>query len=117
MIHTNTQRADRPNVSGDANLQTATQRPQDVLEPVGTAAPAMTDGFMIVNLEIFNFVSERIRQGTKTQQEFWGCCSPHDIHLVQMKFFQTAVDQYSAHANKLAKLGAEFVQRSLSRDA
>lgn len=115
LIHTKTQGTGRRTVSGDANLQTATQRPQDVLEPIGTAATAMIEGSMTVNLESFNFVSERIRQGTKTQQEFQGCRSLHEIHSVQMKFFQTAVDQYSAEVNKLAKLGA--VQRSLSRDA
>ena len=114
MTQTKTQSTDERIISADANMHTATQRSQ---ESIGTATTSMIDGIMTLNREIIDFVSERIRQDIETQQEFRGCRSLDAIGSVQMKFLRTAVDQYSAEADKLAKLGAEIVQRSLNRGA
>ena len=66
-----------------------------------------------VQKEIAGFVSERIRQDLQTQQELLACRTLDDVREVQSRFMQSTIDQYSAEASKLMRLGAEIATRSL----
>ena len=55
------------------------------------------------------FVAERIRQDIDTQVELMRCRTLDEVLEVQSRFVNTAMDQYSAEATKLAQIGAEMI--------
>jgi hypothetical protein len=97
----------------DAAIDGFTISQQQAMQSMEAAGQAMMDGVTKLQKELVDFVSERIRQDVETQQAMLRCRSFDDMRDLQTRFFQTAVDQYSAEANRLMKLGSEIVQRSL----
>jgi hypothetical protein len=87
------------------------------MQTMEAAGQAMMEGVTKLQREIADFVSERIRHDVETQQALMRCRSFDDVRDVQTRFFQTAVDQYSAEANRLMKLGSEIVHRSIEPTA
>ena len=101
----------------DQLIDTVTASQQEVLETAEAAGQAMYQGLTQVQRGIADFVAERIRQDMGTQQEFLRCRSMDDVREVQARFFRTAIDQYSAEASRLLKLGGDLAGRSLDRGA
>ena len=65
--------------------------------------------------EMSAFISDRIRQDIEAQTELLGCRSVDEMRAVQMRFFRGVVDQYSAEAARMMKLGTEIMNRALTR--
>jgi hypothetical protein len=101
----------------DAAIDGITISQQQAMQTMEAAGQAMMEGVTRLQRELADFVSERIRHDVETQQALMRCRSFDDVRDVQTRFFQTAVDQYSAEANRLMKLGSEIVHRSIEPTA
>lgn len=99
----------------DAVIDTVTARQQQAIQTIETAGAAMIEGVTLVQREIADFVSQRIRQDMETQQELLRCRSLDEMRDLQTRFFRTALDQYSAEATRLMRLGGEVIAKSLDR--
>jgi hypothetical protein len=86
---------------------------QQTLESMERAGTSILTALSEVQKEIAGFVSERIRQDLQTQQELLACRTLDDVREVQSRFLRSTIDQYSAEASKLMRLGAEIATRSL----
>lgn len=102
--------------ASDTAIDSVVISQQQAVETVEASSQAMMEGVTRMQREIVDFVSERIRHDMAAQQEFMRCRNLDDIRAVQAKFFQTAMDQYSAEATKLMRMGTEIFQKSVSRD-
>jgi hypothetical protein len=101
----------------DAVIDSVTVSQQQALQTMESAGAAMFEGVARVQREIADFVSERIRQDMETQQELLRCKSLDEVRVLQARFFKTAMDQYSAEATRLMRLGGELMARSMDRHA
>ena len=106
---------DKVELPQDALIDQLTASQQEALETIETAGQAVFEGLSRVQHEITEFVAERIRQDMEAQQDFLRCRTIDDVRRVQTEFFRTAMDQYSAEANKLMKLSGEIAVRTLER--
>jgi hypothetical protein len=88
---------------------------EGALQGAGSAGTAIIEGMTEARHEIGAFMSERIRQDMEAQAELLGCRSLDEMRAVQMRFFRGAVDQYSAEAARMMKLGTEIMNRALAR--
>ena len=88
---------------------------EGALQGAGSAGTAIVEGMGEARREISDFISERIRQDIEAQAELLGCRSLEEMRAVQMRFFRGAVDQYSAEAARMMKLGTEIMSRALTR--
>jgi hypothetical protein len=101
----------------DQVIDSVTASQQQALHSMETAGAVMFEGVARVQREIAEFVSERIRQDMETQQELLRCKSIDDVRNLQARFFRTAMDQYSAEATRLMRIGGELMTRSMDRAA
>jgi hypothetical protein len=103
--------------SSDAVIDTVVISQQQAMEQAEASSQVMVDGVTRMQREIVDFVSERLRHDMRIQQELLRCRSFDEVRSVQARFFQTAMDQYSAEATKLMQMGQDIFQRSLARTA
>jgi hypothetical protein len=73
------------------------------------AGATMLEGLTKAQKEASDFLSERIHQDLETQAELLRCRTFDEIREVQTRFFRTAMDQYSAEATKLIRIGSEMM--------
>jgi hypothetical protein len=99
----------------DVMIDNVTALQQEAAETVEHAGAALLEGVSKVQQEIAQFVSTRIREDIEAQQQFLRCRSLDDVREVQIRFFKTAMDQYSAETARLMKLGSEIMTRSVER--
>lgn len=99
----------------DSAIDGVTLNQQRAMETMESAGHAMIEGVTKMQREIVDFVSERIRQDMETQQALLRCRSMDEVRDVQTRFFQTAMDQYSAEAGKLMRIATEVMQRPFDR--
>ena len=85
------------------------------MEGAEAAGAAVFEGFARAQKHVAEFVAERIRQDIETQTELLGCRSLEDVREVQSRFFRRAMEQYTAEAGRLMKLGGDVVARSMPR--
>jgi hypothetical protein len=64
--------------------------------------------------ELANFFSRRISEDISMQKELLECNTFSDFAELQGRFLDRAVNQYSAEANELMKLGTGIVSKELS---
>jgi hypothetical protein len=88
---------------------------EGALKDAGSAGATMLEGMGEVRREMSAFISERIRQDIEAQAELFGCRSLEEMRAVQMRFFRGAVDQYSAEAARMMRLGTEIMNRAIAR--
>jgi len=88
---------------------------EGALKEAGSAGTAVLEGMGEARREMSAFLGDRIRQDIEAQAELLGCRSLEEMRAVQLRFFRGAVDQYSAEAARMMKLGTEIVNRALSR--
>lgn len=69
------------------------------------------------NLQIAEFVSERLRHDLAARQAFLSCKTFDDLRSVQSRFLKTAVDQYAKETARLMRLGGEMLAKSVDRGA
>ncbi|WP_068109875.1 phasin family protein [Tropicimonas marinistellae] len=74
---------------------------------------AMSD----VSAEVAQFVSERIREDVRTQQEILQCRDPVELREIQGRFLKTAFDQYSAETGRLVRLQRAVLDELTGRTA
>lgn len=99
----------------DRTLDSVMIGQQQAVQTLEASSHAMVEGVTRIQREIVEFVSERIRHDMATQQELMRCRSFDEVRAVQTRFFQTAMDQYSAEATKLMRMGQEMLQKSFAR--
>ncbi len=117
---TQTSTSDEEQVLGstvDTVIDNVTVSQQQAMHSIETAGAAVLEGVTRAQCEIADFVSERIRKDMEAQQELLRCKSLDDIRSVQTRFFKTAMDQYSAEATRLLRLGGETMAKSFDRVA
>lgn len=68
------------------------------------------DAVAAMNVELIEFMGERIREDFKTQHDILQCKSLEELQHVQAQFFQTAMDQYHDEAGKLVELGSNALE-------
>lgn len=76
---------------------------------------ALMEGVGDVGAEIAQFVSERMTEDIRTQQDILNCTNPTDLMHIQMRFLQTAFDQYAAETGKLVSIGNAALTEALTR--
>jgi hypothetical protein len=99
----------------DAAIDGVTISQQQAMETMESAGQAMMQGVTKMQKEIVDFVSERIRHDMETQQALLRCKTFDEVRDVQTRFFQTAMDQYSAEAGRMMRIAAEAMQRPFDR--
>lgn len=99
----------------DNLIDTVTASQQEALQALEAGGHAMFDGLSRVQREVADFVAARIRQDLETQQAMLRCRTMDDVRDVQARFLKTAMDQYSAEAQRLMRLGGEVVTKTLER--
>ncbi|NNK78168.1 MAG: phasin family protein [Litoreibacter sp.] len=60
------------------------------------------------------FIANRLEEELKTQQAFLGCKTPADVMQVQTDHYKTAVEQYSAEANRILELMSRAMSAPLA---
>ena len=83
--------------------------PEEGLRLFEDAGTAVFTGLSRAQKEIADFVAERIRQDLDSQMELMRCRTLDEVLDVQSRFVNTAMDQYSAEATKLARIGAGMI--------
>ncbi len=107
--HTDPQSATTDIVSAFTDLQKA--GPADVM----AFYTALMEGVGDISAEVAQFVSERMAEDIRTQQEVLSCSNPTDLMQVQMRFLQKAFDQYAAETGKLVSIGNAALTGALTR--
>lgn len=107
----------------DTSKTTDTSKPQDKekatsAETVDAMAKLQEEGFGNVmqmsttwmealsglGAEMLGFVTDRIKEDAKTQQEILKCKNVADLQHVQAQFLQRTMDQYRAETGKLVEM-------------
>jgi hypothetical protein len=99
----------------DRMIDAVTASQQDVLHSIDSAGHAVLDGMRRTQREISAFVAERIRQDLDTQSALLRCRSLDEVRDLQVRFFRTAVEQYSSEAVQLIGIGREMAARTIER--
>jgi len=89
--------------------EAAATGPEEGLRLIEDAGTAVVTGLGRAQKEIADFVAERIRQDLESQVELMRCRTLDEVLDVQSRFVNRALDQYSAEATKLARIGAEMI--------
>jgi hypothetical protein len=100
--------------SSDTAIDTVVLSQQQAMERAEASGQAVVEGVTRMQREIVDFVSERLRHDMLIQQELLRCRNFDEVRSIQARFFQTAMDQYSAEATKLMRMGQEIMQRTLA---
>lgn len=76
--------------------------------------PAATSAWLALMTESARFVSERLREDMQTQMAFLACKSPAELLKVQTEFYQTAIEQYTAEANRMFETLSAAAEESIA---
>lgn len=60
--------------------------------------------------EVVQFMADRFEEDIKLQNEIFKCKDLAQLSEIQVKFFETAVDQYTAKTEKLAQISNEILE-------
>ncbi|THH36024.1 phasin family protein [Aliishimia ponticola] len=66
--------------------------------------PALATAWVEMMTESARFVSDRLQQDMETQRALLNCKTPAELLQVQTEFYQNAMEQYAAEANKLMEM-------------
>jgi hypothetical protein len=88
---------------------------QDAVAGANAAGTAMLQGLEEARKSVSDFLADRIRQDIEVQSQLMACRTLDDLREVQTRFFRSAVDQYSAEASRMMRLGTDVVSRSIPR--
>jgi hypothetical protein len=99
----------------DRLIDSVTAAEQEAIDSFESASQAMVEGLGRAQLEIADFIAERIRQDLDTQQAYLRCRSLDELRAINIRFVRTALDQYGGEASRLFKLGSEVAARSFER--
>jgi phasin family protein len=76
---------------------------------------ALMEGIGDAGAEVAQFVSERMAEDIRAQQEILSCTNPADLMQAQMRFLQKAFDQYATETGKLVSIGNSALTEALTR--
>lgn len=96
----------------DTITDTVVVTQQDVLQTMEAASASLVTGVSLMQREMAEFVSERLRQDMEAQQKFLRCKTLEDMRSVQSMFIKTAMDQYTQEATRLFRLGSEIMSKA-----
>lgn len=100
----------------DAVIDNVIEIQREALPTMENAGTVLFQGVSQVQQEIAQFVvTDRIRHDFETQQEILRCHTLDDLRDAQMQFVETAMDQYSAEATIVMKLGSKVMARAMER--
>lgn len=66
--------------------------------------------------EMLNFVSERIKEDVKTQNEILQCKNAAELQHIQAQFVQRAMDQYHDETGKLIEISTKAFTRATQNE-
>lgn len=89
----------------------ATQR--EAAESFMEISQAIFNGGVAYNQELSNFMAGRVVSDLELQQQLVGCQSIEDVMKLQSEFLETALQQYSDEAQKLATISADVIREDL----
>lgn len=78
----------------------------------GEMVPNFLDAIVQMNSEIMNFVSQRIEEDMKTQQDLLNCDSIEDLQKAQLAFLEKAYVHYTVETGKLIKMGMKMLPQT-----
>ncbi|APX11206.1 phasin family protein [Tateyamaria omphalii] len=67
--------------------------------------------------EWMTFVAERVREDVALQHALMHAKSPGEMQQVQMRFLQTAMDQYTAETGKMIELSSKLFDTAENHEA
>lgn len=70
------------------------------------SSAALVECWSALGSEVMSFLAERIREDFETQQQMLHCRSLSELAQVRAKFFQRAIDQYTAETGRIVNIGA-----------
>ena len=59
--------------------------------------------------EVVQFVADRFEEDIRLQNEIFKCKDLAQLFEIQVRFFETAVDQYTKKTEELAQMGSEIL--------
>lgn len=95
-----------------ASLQTAQAEGAGAVGAFGTA---MLEAAAKFGAEFSDFVAMRLKEDVKAQQEMLECRDLQKLAEIQTRFFQTAVEQYSAETGKMMQMSSEMLEDAIKR--
>lgn len=66
--------------------------------------------------EMLNFMSERIKEDVKTQNEILQCKNAADLQHIQAQFVQKAMDQYHDETGKLIEMSTKAFTKATQNE-
>jgi hypothetical protein len=110
-----TEQAEAQRTAAENAGQRALTLQQEAVAGANAAGTAMLQGLEEARKSVSDFLADRIRQDIEVQSQLMACRTLDDLREVQTRFFRSAVDQYSAEASRMMKLGTDVVSRSIPR--
>ena len=79
---------------------------KSTIDSVGEMNQRMYEGLSRYNEEILKFVNSRLKEDFAVPQDLMTCTTPQEVYNVYTEFFQKAMQQYLAEAERLTSLGS-----------
>ncbi len=80
------------------------------LGPLNWLAPNVVERMSDMGSEWLSFVATRVHEDVALQHALLHAKTPADAQVVQAKFLQTALEQYTAETGKMMELGAKLFE-------
>jgi len=95
-----------------AGFQTAGADGAQAMNAFGTVMLETATKF---GTEFTEFLSLRMKEDVKARQEMLECRDLQKLAEIQARFFQTAVEQYSAETGKVLQMSSEMLDDAIKR--
>lgn len=100
----------------DRIIDTLTLSQQEALEAAEIAGRTVFAGLTLMQAEIAEFVSERIREDLDAQNDLLRCRNLAEVREVQGRFLRRAFDQYAQETSRLMRLGGAIATGEVKPD-
>lgn len=78
---------------------------KNTIDSMGEMNQRMYEGLSRYNEEVLKFVNSRLKEDFSVPQDLMTCTTPQEVYNVYTGFFQKAMQQYLAEAERLTSLG------------
>lgn len=94
--------------------KTAEQTASGTETPMTAMGAAWVENIAALQHEMIGFLTDRIKEDVKTQQELLRCKGLADVQKVQLAFVEKTYKHYLAEGEKLQKLGMSLLPSAVS---
>ena len=99
----------KPDPTGAEPLETLVGMQTASLNSMAWLGTAWMSNAGDVGTELMQFLAKRIKEDVRTQHEMLHCKDLTKLQDIQMRFVQTAMEQYAAETEKLLQMGSDMM--------